>query len=338
MKNKKNITIIAGVVAILIIVFVLAYVYRTKIFSNAATITSSLTLSPATSSINAGSAFNVNIALNTAGQAVSGVQIEKIHFDPTVLQVVDADTATTGIQIAKGNINNFEMSLTNSVDNASGTITYAVATISNDYTGNDILAIINFKALNKVAANSAVTFDYTQGSKVLTSVSDSSGNNVLLTVGNGSYSITNNTAANITLGLQAGNNFNTSGTVFSIYQVNSSTLVYQNNAVATDNTGKATISFASPVAGNYDYKIKVNGYLVKAVKNTAISNTMSLAFGTLKAGDLDGDNTVSLADFISFRSKFGQAIAKIVPDFDQDGKVTLSDFVIFRSNYLQSGD
>lgn len=50
-------------------------------------------------------------------------------------------------------------------------------------------------------------------------------------------------------------------------------------------------------------------------------------------GDLNGDSTVSLADFIIFRQNFGTSGVNVPGDFNNDGTVNLLDFVIFRSNF-----
>lgn len=347
MEKRKNIIITLVVILAFVLVVGLVYLFRNRISSHAATVTSTLTLSPNANSVTVNGTFNVNIVLNTASNATSMVQINKIHFDPTVLQVVDADPVATGVQIAKGNITNFESSLTNTVDNTVGTITYAVGTMSNDYTGNDVLAVINFKALTKTAAGSPVTFDFTSGDKTKTMVTDSSGNDILVSVGTGSYAVTNNITANIILALPGTTNYAASNATFAVCPTNSSVatstnicgtsaVVYQNTAVSIDSTGKALINFAAPAAGSYDYKIKVNSYLVKEVKNTVLTNQMTLAFGTLKVGDFDADNTVTGADFIAFRTKY--LTAGGVADFDRDGTVTGTDFIIFRQGYLVVGD
>lgn len=168
-----------------------------------------------------------------------------------------------------------------------------------------------------------------------------SSNTVLIDV------ISSGATINITFALNAGTNFSTAGTIFAICPAGSSagtstnicgssTALYTNPSVTTDSSGNASFALTPPAAGNYDYKIHANGYLVKAVKNTAYADPLSLNWGALKAGDLDGDNTVTAADFIAFRSKF-LGTDQIV-DFDHDGKVTASDFITFRKNFLQGGD
>ena len=48
-----------------------------------------------------GSVFHVDVVVNAGGQLVDGAEAH-IDFDPSVLQVVDSDLATAGIQIAPG--------------------------------------------------------------------------------------------------------------------------------------------------------------------------------------------------------------------------------------------
>src|SRR3989344_7677482 len=61
--------------------------------SRAATLT--LSSSP---TVTVNDTFTINISLNTKGQNVYGVDINRLRFDPSLLQVVDADSGTAGVQ------------------------------------------------------------------------------------------------------------------------------------------------------------------------------------------------------------------------------------------------
>lgn len=180
-----------AVISVMLIVFMVGGVVVLKklgkLSSKADTTGPSLTLEPSSGSYDIGANFDVNIRLDTAGQAASLVQINKIHFDPSVLQVVDADSNKDGVQIAQGNITSFETSLMNAVDNTTGTITYSVSSFSNNYTGNDIVAKINFKT---IAAGSAtpLAWDF-DGSLAKTTVNDSTGVNILTSVTPASFNV-----------------------------------------------------------------------------------------------------------------------------------------------------
>src|SRR5437588_2643269 len=63
-----------------------------------------LALSPSSGSSVQGTTFTVSILLDTTGQPTYGVDIFSLHFNPAVLQVVDSDSVTAGVQIAPGTL------------------------------------------------------------------------------------------------------------------------------------------------------------------------------------------------------------------------------------------
>lgn len=138
--------------------------------------------------------------------------------------------------------------------------------------------------------------------------------------------------------LATGKNYSTTNAVLTIYQPGTTTVVFQKDDISTDISGHANFDIPSLADGNYDYKIKVSGYLIKAVKNTAFTNPLSLDFGTLLAGDLTGRNQILMADFMKFAEKYSQDVNKAPPDFNQDGIVTMPDFMIFANNYSKTGE
>jgi hypothetical protein len=70
------------------------------------------------------------------------------EFDPKILQAVDADPATPGIQMALGNFLDPGMVLYNTVDNEKGKAHFVMTQVnpSEPKTGNGILLVIYFKA------------------------------------------------------------------------------------------------------------------------------------------------------------------------------------------------
>lgn len=152
-----------------------------------ATFAATLAVSPTSNSVTVGSTFTVNIILDTTGQAVFGADIDSLHFNPTVLQVQDALSTTTGVQIAPGSL--MPINEYNNVDNTNGVIQFSqtIATGGSNFTGSGILASITFQAL--ATGTSALTFDFTVGStnQCVVAVLYS---NALTAVTNGSYTVT----------------------------------------------------------------------------------------------------------------------------------------------------
>src|SRR3989344_1831326 len=146
----------------------------------------SLALSPQTALLAAGDIFSVAITLDTKGNAVDGVDIFYLNYNPALLEAQDDDSAVAGTQIGEGSL--MSNTLLNSIDTASGKISFSqVADASVSYTGSSTLATVRFKALAAGTAN--VTFDFTSGSTADANVA-SDGADILTAVTDGSYAIT----------------------------------------------------------------------------------------------------------------------------------------------------
>ena len=150
-----------------------------------------LTLSPASNALNTGQTFTVNIMLDTVGQATDGVDILSLHFNPAVLQVVDASSTASGVQIAPGNL--FINPLTglpnpassNTVNNSTGLISYSQAAVGGtNFTGSGVLATITFTTI--AGGTSASTFDAVLGNTTDSNIAFQ-GSDLLTSVGTGSY-------------------------------------------------------------------------------------------------------------------------------------------------------
>lgn len=191
---KKKFVLIIVAVLVLALVGLLVYLIQAgKLKPIAAPSGPTLSLSPGSLIVNIDQTFNVNILLDTAGQAVDGVDIFYLHYDPQVLEVQDADSATAGVQIQTGSI--FPSYLGNVVDPTTGKISISGIVMPGStagYSGSGIFATVNFKAL-AAASSSSVYFDFTPGSTTDTNVAEhgNPGNDILAAVNNGSYTVNN---------------------------------------------------------------------------------------------------------------------------------------------------
>ncbi len=110
-----------------------------------------LVLSPDTATVNVGDDLSVQVLLDTKGVEVSQVDF-KLKYDPTALQVQDADTSKAGLQIDDGDLFEVLLSNSNQVDTTLGVITYSKIALSESKyytTGTQPakLATVEFKAL-----------------------------------------------------------------------------------------------------------------------------------------------------------------------------------------------
>jgi hypothetical protein len=152
---------------------------------NAAT----LILSPATGTIPPGQSINVDIMLDTQGADIDGVDIYSLHYNTSILQVVDANASVSGVQITPGSL--IPLTLTNTVNSNTGVIQFSqVTTGGATFNGSGKLATITFKAL--AGGTSPVTFDFTLGNTSDTNVAGA-GQDKLTSVGNGNYTVSGGT-------------------------------------------------------------------------------------------------------------------------------------------------
>lgn len=143
----------------------------------------SLSLSPASATKSVGTTFNVDIIVDTGGDATGGVTAI-LTYDTTKLSV--SGSALTPGPIFGSSVAPF----TNTVDATTGQIRYDSGTLGTPYTGRGTLATITFRTV--AAGSAAVNFVYNPSSTTGTSlVAASTGPTSLLsTVNNGIYTIT----------------------------------------------------------------------------------------------------------------------------------------------------
>jgi len=145
-------------------------------------------------------------------------------------------------------------------------------------------------------------------------------------------------SGNITLGSFSGT---VSGTpvVFQLRTPGTSTVVATFNA--TLGTAGA-FSFPSTLSGTYDVACKASHWLRERLSNVVIgtSGVSGLAL-TLRNGDVNGDNTVNVSDFLALRAAFGSTSSSgnwnANADLDGNGSVGVSDFLVLRAAFGQSG-
>ena len=140
-----------------------------------------LSISDANSSYFVNDEFTVQIILDTKGNFVEGVDIVYLNYDPSFLEVLDADSQTNGVQIKAGSL----MPNTNANSVSGGKILFSQSSSGNNsYSGSGVLASINFKVLKE--GTTSLTFDFTKGLTTDTNVAGS-GKDILSSVENKTY-------------------------------------------------------------------------------------------------------------------------------------------------------
>jgi hypothetical protein len=302
---------ILGIVIVAVVVISSFLMIQSK--QAQAQVTATLALSPASTSVSVNNNFTVAITLNTSGSAVDGVDIYTLHFVPSVLQVVDSDAATAGVQIAAGTL--MPNTAINTVDNATGTIQFSQSTSGgSNFTGSGTLATITFRG--QATGTSAVTFDFTAGSTADTNVAFQ-GNDRLSSVTNGSYTVVapdttaptvsitapasgSNVSGNVTVSATASDNVGVSGVQFKLDGANlgaedtaspfsitwnssaASVGTHTLTATARDAAGNTTTSagVSVTVPTSFDFSMS-NGGAKSVTQGSNVTNTIT---ATLSAG------------------------------------------------------
>lgn len=110
---------------------------------------------PASATATVGQTLSVSIKVDNVSN-MAGAEIH-LSFNASVLEVVDADSATAGVQIANGGMLSADFVAQNTADNAAGTIDFAIAQMNKPaVNGSGTLATISFKA--KAVGTSPVAF------------------------------------------------------------------------------------------------------------------------------------------------------------------------------------
>lgn len=143
-------------------------------------VAATLQIIPSSATVNVGDILNVQIVVDSQGQSIDGVDINALHYDPSLLQIQDSGNQITPTAL-------FDQVLLNTVDSSLGNIIYS-AIANNAITGIGAIANITFKALSAGTAN--LIFDFTPNSTTDSNLA-SDGTDLLSGATNGQYSIVN---------------------------------------------------------------------------------------------------------------------------------------------------
>jgi hypothetical protein len=277
--------------------------------------------------------FAVDIKVTNSGVAQVNSAGAHLNFSTTYLEVVSITPGT-----ALPNV------LTNKHDDAAGTIDYdaGVPMGSPGVTGDFVLATVTFHA-KAVTPGTALTFVFTPVLRktavyvgvdnVLNPAAAINGNVIIVaceTVLAGHVNLQGRPAApdaSWVTGLSV--NFWQGGGVV------------RTEAVTTDNNGNFTIP--NLAAGTYDICAKSSHALSQLATGVAIvaCQTTSVNFGTLREGDANNDDVITLADYsalyVAYGSVPGDANWNANCDFNENDAIDLGDYSLLYTNYGQTG-
>jgi len=287
-----------------------------------------LAITPVTTTIGVGRTFTASVFVEAFTQTVDGAAAY-LNFDPAYLQVVTMTAEAT-----------FPYILQNEFDNTTGEINFAAGNLTPPHpSGTFALVTITFTAVAETTGT-PLTFNSTiprQSDATLGGASvlnHTEGGMVAVAIANailsGSVTLQGRPPApdprwitDLRVNLTVANNPSPSY-VFT---------------PTTDNTGHFTISGIVP--GPYDIQVKNSHTLQNMVTVTLTSGVNLIDFGTLREGDTNDDNFVSLLDFSILVTTFGKCQGTTGyddrADFDEDQCVTLLDFSHLATNFGQGG-
>jgi hypothetical protein len=150
----------------------------------------SFSVSPSSGSYEVGNSFTVQILINTENEDTHGAAVRHLNYNPALLSVVDVQSSAAGVQISSGDL--YPRTQVNNVDTTAGQIEFVQLTdtdgVYNSGNESKLFATVIFNVLAAGTAN--VTFDHE-----LNNTHDSNivygGADLLTSVTNGSYSLTN---------------------------------------------------------------------------------------------------------------------------------------------------
>jgi len=144
-----------------------------------------LSVVPSTKSVTVGESFEIDLSLDTEGASIDGIDIFYLNSNPSLLEVIDQDDQTAGIQIEDNDI--LDLTVYNDANNTTGEIALSQISLGGSpFIGSGNVATVAFRALAAGTAN--LIFDFTLGDTSDSNVA-SNGADILTSVANGVVTI-----------------------------------------------------------------------------------------------------------------------------------------------------
>ena len=270
---------------------------------------------PSSTQVGVGTTFSMDVVADNVVN-LYGVEAT-IRFDPAILEVVDADAGTSGIQVYAGSwLPSSVHIVTNNADNAGGVIQFAATLVApaSALTGSGDLISIPFRA--KAAGSTPVAFSAVKlvdSGAVVLSTNPTDG---LVTVTSDQATLTGRV-------LLEGRT-NHSGT-----QVQ----VAGGPVVTTGTDGSYTLTTAS---GAQTLTFSHASYLAQSTVVTGVAGTtVTVPEKTLLGGDINANGTIDILDLAAVGAQFGSTSpSPSTLDINGDGVEDILDIVLVAKNFM----
>jgi hypothetical protein len=294
----------------------------------------SLRVEPAVSAVSQDTLFRLNVVLSSGFLPVESAKVI-LHFDPVVLQVVDA-SGQPASTIIPGEA--LPILLRAQADNAAGTVLFdARASYSGPAPRGDIvLFTVRFRALAQTLTpeGTRISIDpmsqaFYYGQELVAERQDA-GVVVQAPWFIGSVRLQGH-------GVPPSARW--SDYALTVQLLDAAGSVVRSFDVTTDETGR--FALLSPPSGTFDMLVKGRHSLSILRRGVTLPAVGVVDMGTLLEGDASGDDRVSGVDFsilaTAYATQRGDAGWDARADFNDDGRITALDFSLLASNYAQEG-
>jgi hypothetical protein len=280
-----------------------------------------LVIHPASTDLVINGTAAVDIMVNNVSN-LYGLELT-ITFNAAKVEVVDADPGIAGIQIQKGVCPSPDFIIQNTVNNAAGTLSYAVTATSPSppCNGSGKVATITFRGL-AVGSSIPVHFSYSL-------LSDPNGQPIPHSTQDGSLTVRDSGKITGKITLQGRTNH--SGTIVKAW--NGATEVASATA---DTLGNFTLNVPS---GTYKVTAEKDLYLDSEKSEVIVTTggTTTLPNLQLPGGDTNEDDRINVQDlsYIAFRlgCNLGNACYQAPGDINIDNAINVQDLTIAGGNW-----
>jgi uncharacterized repeat protein (TIGR01451 family) len=249
-----------------------------------------------------------------------------LSFDPTLVEVVDADGGTAGVQITPGSCPSPDFVVQNSANNSTGVINYDVSSLSPSppCNGNGVVASITFSGLAE-GISPVHYFDWL--------LSDTNGIEIPASTQDGELNVI------VALGTLEGFVQMQGRSAHDSAEVCAWDSAVMVDCVFTDATGYYSMML---LEGSYEVTVEMDRYLdsEKAGVSVVAGSTTTLSTVTLLGGDANDDDTVNILDLSFMGARYmcnlGDPCYDAKADINDDGTINIQDLAITGGNYLET--